>query len=90
METIDTILDFLRREGRLTELAVSPSGFVFDPRSGQSYTLNPTGVFFLTQLRDGGDAATAASAAAEQFGVSCALTRGAVEGFVRQLKRVLA
>lgn len=90
MDTIDNIVDCLHSEGRLTELAVSPSGFAFDPRSGQSYTLNPTALYLLTLLREGGDASTLANATAERFGVPRALTGPAVEGFVRQLRRVLS
>ena len=34
-------------------LAVSETGFVFDPRTGHSYSLNPTGLAALAALRDG-------------------------------------
>ncbi|HEY4240790.1 MAG TPA: PqqD family protein [Kofleriaceae bacterium] len=37
----------------LKVLAVSETGFVFDPRTGHSYSLNATGVAVLTALRDG-------------------------------------
>lgn len=37
----------------LHHLAISPSGFVFDPRSGATYSLNPSGVALLEGLRDG-------------------------------------
>jgi hypothetical protein len=38
---------------RLKDLAVSESGFVFDPHSGQTYSLNPTGKAILEELRRG-------------------------------------
>lgn len=38
---------------QLRDLAVSPSGFVFDPRTGQTCTLNSTGLLTLEALRDG-------------------------------------
>jgi hypothetical protein len=38
---------------RLAQLAISPTGFVFDPRSGASFTVNATGRMLLEGLRDG-------------------------------------
>jgi len=38
---------------RLKDLAVSESGFVFDPHGGQTYSLNPTGKAILEELRRG-------------------------------------
>jgi hypothetical protein len=38
---------------RLKDLAVSESGFLFDPWTGLTFSLNPTGRFILERLRDG-------------------------------------
>lgn len=38
---------------RLRDLAVSESGFVFDPYGGQTFSLNPTGKVILEELRRG-------------------------------------
>ncbi len=38
---------------RLAQLAISPTGFVFDPRTGSTYTLNATGRTIVEGLRDG-------------------------------------
>ncbi len=38
---------------RLRSLALNPDGFVFDPTTGESFTLNPTGLVLLEGLRDG-------------------------------------
>ncbi len=38
---------------RLRSLALNPDGFVFDPTTGESFTLNPTGLALLEGLRDG-------------------------------------
>jgi hypothetical protein len=38
---------------RLKDLAVSESGFLFDPYTGLTFSLNPTGRFILERLRDG-------------------------------------
>jgi PqqD family protein of HPr-rel-A system len=37
----------------LKNLAISETGFVFDPRSGATYTLNPTGLAVVAALREG-------------------------------------
>ena len=34
-------------------IAISESGFVFDPSSGDSFTMNPIGVEILTLLKEG-------------------------------------
>jgi hypothetical protein len=38
---------------RLKDLAVSESGFLFDPWTGLTFSLNPTGRFILERLREG-------------------------------------
>lgn len=37
---------------RLKELAISENGFVFDPHSGGTFTLNATGQLIVKALRD--------------------------------------
>jgi PqqD family protein of HPr-rel-A system len=38
---------------RLKELAISDTGFIFDPLSGATFTVNATGLCILTALREG-------------------------------------
>jgi len=38
---------------RLAQLAISPSGFVFDPKTGSTFTVNETGRLILEGVRDG-------------------------------------
>jgi PqqD family protein of HPr-rel-A system len=38
---------------RLRELALSDSGFVFDPMTGHTFTVNPSGLQILRWLKDG-------------------------------------
>jgi PqqD family protein of HPr-rel-A system len=38
---------------RLRSLALNPDGFVFDPTTGESFTLNATGLTLLEGLREG-------------------------------------
>ena len=37
---------------RLRELALSDSGFVFDPMTGHTFTVNPSGLLILRWLKD--------------------------------------
>jgi PqqD family protein of HPr-rel-A system len=37
----------------ISSLAVSDSGFVFDPRTGHTYSVNATGLAVLRALKDG-------------------------------------
>jgi hypothetical protein len=34
-------------------IAISETGFVFNPGTGESFTINPTGARFITLLREG-------------------------------------
>lgn len=43
----------MRSLARLQDLALSESGFVFDPFTGATFTANPTGLLVLQGLRDG-------------------------------------
>ncbi len=36
-----------------TDIALSDSGFLFDPTTGDSYNLNPTGVEIIQMIKDG-------------------------------------
>ncbi|MBF0426022.1 MAG: PqqD family protein [Magnetococcales bacterium] len=74
---------------RLRDLAVSPSGFAFDARSGQSFTLNTTGRIALELLQNGASIEEAAGQLAEMCGVATEIALGATEGFVHQLARSL-
>ncbi|MBT3222509.1 MAG: PqqD family protein [Proteobacteria bacterium] len=37
----------------LQQLAISPTGFIFDPRSGATFSVNPTARMLLEGIRDG-------------------------------------
>jgi hypothetical protein len=39
--------------GYLQQLALSDDGFIFDPTSGQSFTVSDTGLFILKGLKQG-------------------------------------
>jgi len=65
---------------RLTQLAISPSGFVFDPRSGATFTLNDTGRVLVEGIRDGLGLDELVEALADRFDAAGAdLRRDALE-----------
>ncbi|MBF0131238.1 MAG: PqqD family protein [Magnetococcales bacterium] len=74
---------------RLGSLAVSRNGFVFDPKSGQSFTVNATGLTTLELLQGGISAREIAVKLAEVYRVPLEVALGGVEGFLRQLARNL-
>jgi len=55
---------------RLRELAVSDTGFVFDPYSGFTFSVNETGRFILQRLKRGEGVDAVAAALAEAFELS--------------------
>ena len=36
-----------------TNIAVSDSGFIFNPDTGESFTVNPTGALIINELKEG-------------------------------------
>jgi len=75
---------------RLAELQLSVNGFAFDPRSGQSFTLNPTGLEALKCLSRGCSVEETSQHLAEHYPVSAAAAAEATSAFLRQLGRYLA
>jgi len=47
------------QQNPLAMLAISDTGFVFDPRTGHSYTVNSTGLALLRSLKQGLDVTSA-------------------------------
>ena len=71
---------------RLDQLAISASGFVFDPRSGATFTVNDAGGTIIEGLRIGAGLDAIAEALQDAFACDRAdLRRDALE-YVRQLR----
>lgn len=51
----------------LKDLAISQSGFVFDPTSGVTFTVNTTGQFILLKLREGAGLEAVERALGDEF-----------------------
>lgn len=73
---------------RLAALAVSGEGFVFDPRTGESYLVNPTARIVLAGLQTGQDEEALVAELAERYGVSVAAVRRDLIDFCEQLHRL--
>jgi PqqD family protein of HPr-rel-A system len=71
---------------KLPVLAVNHDGFVFDPTTGDSYVLNPTGLAILQGLQDGVDEGQLARDLSEQFVVSEESALQDVSDFVTRLR----
>ncbi len=52
---------------RLAQLAISPTGFVFDPVGGATFTVNETGRAILEGVRDGAGLAALVATLQERF-----------------------
>lgn len=90
MRPAQEVLDDLRQGDVLRQLALSDSGFLFDPRSGQSYSLNPTAVEALEMLRLGLSMRQTAEELSKNYTVDSEQAESCLESFVHQLGRYLA
>ena len=71
---------------RLRSLALNPDGFAFDPTTGESYTLNATGLAILEGLRDGLSADELSALLTERFEVATDEASRDVDDFLDHLR----
>ena len=90
MRPAQEVLECLRQSDVLRHLALSDSGFLFDPRSGQSYSLNPTAVESLEMLRLGFSLSQTAEELAKNYATNPEQAASGLESFVQQLARYLS
>jgi len=69
----------------LAQLAVSPSGFVFDPLTGATFSVNDTGRKLLEGLRDGASLEELVACLADGFEATGADLQRDIMEYVRQL-----
>jgi hypothetical protein len=72
---------------QLQNLAISETGFVFDPRTGATFTLNPAGLAVLMALRDGLPLDGVVARVHERFDAVPAAARQDVVEFVHLLRQ---
>ena len=80
-----TVLDDLTQSARLSCLVIDASGFAYDEKSGQSFSLNHTGAATIELLRTTGDIDATVKSLATQYNLDPDAAYGEVEAFIRQL-----
>ena len=88
-EMVEKRLATMTERGRLSQLAVSDTGFVFDPQTGLSFGTNETGLRTLNMLKGGCDLDETARSLADEYGIPEEMALSGVESFVKQLGRYL-
>jgi hypothetical protein len=72
---------------KLAVLAISESGFIFDPVTGHSYTANTTGLRILELLKDGKDIDEVKSAMADEYEAGEDELSVDINDFIENLKK---
>jgi hypothetical protein len=72
----------------LQNLAISPTGFVFDPRSGTTFTVNATGRIMLEGMRDGMNLEELIGAVSSAFDSAGADLRRDVLEYARMMRQL--
>jgi PqqD family protein of HPr-rel-A system len=73
---------------KLSRLAVSDEGFVFDPSSGDSYLLNQTGLTILRSLQKGTTEDDVVDELARRYDIKTESAERDVTDFVSRLKSI--
>lgn len=90
MSATGQILQRLQRDRVLQQLAISDTGFLFDPRSGQSFSLNGTALDSLQLLRQGHSLGEAVEELVNRYQCTAEVAEAGLESFVQQLGRHLS
>ncbi len=70
----------------LRQLAINEEGFVFNPATGESWTVNSTGLYILKLLKEGKDEDTIARQIATEFDVDLETAQRDVVDFIEKLR----
>ncbi len=71
---------------RIKQLAINDEGFVFDPLTGDSFTVNQTGLFILQKLKEGKETEQIVKELTEEFEVSQEEAERDLIDFVEKLR----
>jgi PqqD family protein of HPr-rel-A system len=74
----------------LNRLAISDSGFVFDPGTGHSFTVNETGLLLLQRLKDAPNTAALVDRLAEEYSAARRDIERDVDEFIAALRSQLS
>ena len=67
------------------DLYFSEKGFLFDPSTGLTYTLNKTGAFIFQQLQQGLDDTKITEVLVSGFGIDPKMARDDLRDFIQQI-----
>ncbi len=73
---------------RLTDLMLNDRGFVFDPNSGESYQLSPTGLACLRGLQHGASSEDLVKKITSSWDVDDVAARCDIDTFLWELKQL--
>jgi len=71
---------------KLNRLAVNDEGFIFDPETGNSFTVNKTGLFIIKLLKEGKNEDEIVELLTKEFEVNEEEARRDLLDFIEQLK----
>ncbi len=69
-------------------IALSESGFIFDPATGDSFSVNGTGLKILEYLKSGFNASEIVTALGENYDADIKLIREDLDDFIDHLKQL--
>ncbi|GAB6076822.1 HPr-rel-A system PqqD family peptide chaperone [Desulfurobacterium crinifex] len=72
--------------GKLERLAINDEGFIFDPETGNSYTVNKTGIFIIQLLKEGKNEEEIVKALTEEFEIGEDEAKRDLVDFLEQLR----
>ena len=71
---------------KLERLAINDEGFIFDPETGNSYTVNKTGLFIIKLLKEGKNEEDIVKALTEEFEIGEDEAKRDLVDFLEQLR----
>ena len=71
---------------RLNQLAINDEGFIFDPLTGESFTVNSTGLFILRKLKEDKSEEEILKGLLDEFNVSKEVAERDLIDFLEKLK----
>ena len=71
---------------KLHRLAINDEGFIFDPETGNSFTVNSTGLFIIKLLKEGKSVEEIIEALTQEFEVDREEAMRDVTDFIEQLR----
>ena len=71
---------------KLERLAINDEGFIFDPETGSSYTVNKTGLFIIKLLKEGKNEEDIVKALTEEFEIGEDEAKRDLVDFLEQLR----